>query len=232
MPLPAFAQEEVELGLPGVQVNVKVGGTKESAPAPQAARTPPPMRNVGADRFSIDFDMQAAESLRVLSPEGARVELWADDGSLVGEFDAPGEVKARPEQFYRVRVSAEGALVFDRKVELRRYHRTTLQARGPKAQVASVATSNEALVDFAALRAAVEAETFSDAKLAVVRSARGRLTVEQVGELLALFSFSADQLKLVEACKARLVDPENAPALASRFTFEADRAKLRALLAR
>lgn len=231
MPLSAFAQEEVELGLPGLQVNVKVGATPEPAAAPPPTRTPPPLSNVGADRFAIDFDMQPAESIRVLSPEGARVELWADDGSLVGSFDAPCDVKARPEQYYRVMVSAGGAVLFDRKVELRRYHRTTLQQRGaPKVQ--PPAATPDALVDFSALRAAVEAETFSDAKLTVVRRSRGRLTVEQLGELMSLFSFSGDQLALVEACKARLVDPEKAPTLASRLTFEADRAKLRALLAR
>ncbi len=102
----------------------------------------------------------------------------------------------------RVVMSANGGLIFNRKVELRRYYRTIVAFRGG-------GEVNET-VDFAALVAAVKAESFSAGKLDVVRTAEASLTVDQVGQLVGLLSFSAEKVKVVEITNQRLVDRQNA----------------------
>ena len=86
------------------------------------------------------------------------------------------------------------------------------------------------MVDFAALVEAVKAESFSDAKLDVVRTAEGGLTVDQLGQLVDLFSFSSEQVKVVEICNPRLVDRQNAFKLYSHFTFDSDKKQVKAIL--
>jgi hypothetical protein len=216
----------LQVQLPGVNMNVRV---TQAGDAPPTAPRPPPPQVVGAEAFDVAFDMQAQEALRLLSPEGAHAEIWADDGSYVGGFDLPTEVRAPAAQFYRVRVTANGVVVLDRKLELRRYFSTLVTARrAPSATVARPAP----VLDFAGLVEAVKAESFSDAKLDVVRTSEGGLTVEQLGQLIGLFSFSAEQVKVVELCQQRLVDRENAFKLYKHFTFDADKKKVKALLGR
>lgn len=232
--LSALAQDPemdgtVQVQLPSVSMSVRVNQAAD-APAAAPAPRPPPAQVVGAEDFDVAFDMQPQEALRLLSPEGAHADLWADDGSYVGGFDLPTEVRASPAQFYRVRLTANGVVILDRKLELRRYFSTIVTAR--RAPSAAAPRPAAPVLDFGALVEAVKAESFSDAKLEVVRSSQGGLTVDQLGQLIALFSFSAEQVKVVELCQGRLVDRENAFKLYKHFTFEADKKKVKALLGR
>jgi Domain of unknown function (DUF4476) len=93
-----------------------------------------------------------------------------------------------------------------------------------------VASIEAAMVDFPALVEAVKHESFSDAKLDVVRTSEGGLTVEQLGQLIDLFSFATEQVKVVEFCQQRLVDRQNAFKLYQHFTFDGDKQKVKALL--
>jgi hypothetical protein len=226
-----------EVQVPGMTVKLKVSGQpSEAAPPPnqgprQRAPKPPPVQVMGVDTFDIRFDMKPQETLRLLSPEGAHAEIWGDDGSYLGGFDVPCEVPARAGQFYRVVMTANGGLIFDRKVELRKYFATNVTMRGVTTTVTSQPSRRGGgMVDFAALVEAVKAESFSDAKLDVVRTSEGGLTVEQVGQLVDLFSFSVEKVKVVEITNARLVDRQNAFKLYSHFTFEADKKAVKAIL--
>jgi hypothetical protein len=87
-----------------------------------------------------------------------------------------------------------------------------------------------AMVDFAAVVEAVNAESFGDAKLDVVRTADGFFTVDQLGQLVDLFSFSDEKVEVVAIVKPRLVDPQNAFKLYSRFTFDDDKKRVKAIL--
>lgn len=227
-----------EVQVPGMSVKLKVTGQPSEAPPPpsqgprQRAPKPPPVQVMGADTFDIRFEMKPQETLRLLSPEGAHAEIWGDDGSYLGGFDLPCEVPARAGLFYRVVMTANGGLIFDRKVELRKYFATNVTLRGVTTAVVTSQPSRRGggLVDFPALVEAVKAESFSDAKLDVVRTSEGGLTVDQVGQLVDLFSFSAEQVKVVEITNARLVDRQNAFKLYSHFTFEADKKAVKAIL--
>lgn len=88
--------------------------------------------------------------------------------------------------------------------------------------------------DFAALRSAIEAEGFEAQKLGVLQTAlpTSLFTVAQVGALVDLFDFSSGKVKVVELCKPRIVDSQNAFQLYGHFSFESDKAKVRAILAR
>jgi hypothetical protein len=234
--LPALAQDPevdgtVQVQLPSVSMSVRVNQAVDApAPGPAPAPRPPPAQVVGAEDFDVAFDMQPQEALRLLSPEVAHADIWADDGSYVGGFDLPTEVRASPAQFYRVRLTANGVVILDRKLELRRYFSTIVTAR--RAPSAPAPRQAAPVLDFGALLEAVKAESFSDAKLDVVRTSQGGLTVDQLGQLIALFSFSAEQVKVVELCQHRLVDRENAFKLSKLFTFEADKKKVKAILGR
>ena len=229
-----------QVQVPGMSVKMRVRGAAEAGPPPnqgpqQRAPRPPPVQVLGVDTFALNFETHPAHTLRLLSPEGAHADIWADTGEYLGGFDLPAEVPARAGQFYRVVMSFNGALIFDRKVELRQYHRTNVLYRGAPVASTTVVVVNQpapsmGLVDFPALVEAVQAESFSDAKLDVVRTSEGGLTVDQLGQLVDLFSFAADQVKLVQATHTRLVDRQNAFKLYSHFTFDADKKKVKAIL--
>jgi len=238
--------QQVQVQVPGMSVKMRVNGAQplnEPAPPPnQQARQrgpkPPPVQVVGVDTFNIAFEMKPQETLRLLSPEGAHADIWADDGNYLGGFDLPCEVPAQAGQFYRVVMTANGGLIFDRKVELRKYFRTNVSFRNAAPAVVVVAPPPVvvqqqpayAMVDFPALVDAVKSESFGDAKLDVVRTSEGGLTVDQVGQLVDLFSFSSEQVKVVEICNQRIVDRQNAFKLYKHFTFDSDKQKVKAIL--
>ncbi len=220
-----------QVQVPGMSVKMRVTGQQLQEPAPppnqgprDRAPRPPPVQVVGVDTFELRFELKPQETLRLISPEGAHADIWGDDGSYLGGFDVPCEVPARAGQFYRVVMSANGGLIMDRKVELRKYYRTIVSWRGAPSAVVM------GLVDFPALVEAVKAESFSDAKLDVVRTAEGGLNVDQVGQLVDLFSFSAEKVKVVEISNPRLVDRQNSFKLYSHFTFDGDKKKVKAIL--
>ena len=237
----AFAQdvevETTEVQVPGMTVKMRVSPPPaqpldEPAPPPdqgprRRAPKPPPVQVIGVDTFDLGFEMKPQETLRMLSPEGAHADVWGDDGNYVGSCDLPCELPARAGMFYRVVISDSSGFVFDRKVELRQYYRTNVSWRGGGQRRNS---GGRGMVDFGALVEAVKAESFGDAKLDVVRTAEGGLTVDQVGQLVDLFSFSEEQVKVIEITNPRLVDRQNAFKLYSHFTFDSDKKKVKAIL--
>jgi hypothetical protein len=78
---------------------------------------------------------------------------------------------------------------------------------------------------YAGLVAAVRSGTYADDQLAAIRTAAGRnwFTVEQLGGLLDLMTYGSDQVKAVQICASKVVDPENAFALGSHFTYSSDK---------
>jgi hypothetical protein len=78
---------------------------------------------------------------------------------------------------------------------------------------------------FASLVGAVESGSYADDKLATVRAAASKnwFTIEQVGRLVDAMTYGSDQLTVVQICASRVVDPENAFALASHFTYSSDK---------
>ena len=224
-----------EMQVPAVKVKMRVSGLPQEAPpppnkGPRQRVPPPPGPPIGADTFDLRFEMQPKETLRLISPEGAHAEIWGDDGAYLGGFDVPCEVPARAGLFYRVVITANGGLIFDRKVELRQYFRTIVSFRGAVKEVNEAPRPRSGMVDFAALVEAVKAESFSEAKLDVVRTADASFTVDQVGQLIDLFSFSAEKVKVVELTQQRLIDRQNAFKLYSHFTFDGDKKQVKAIL--
>lgn len=84
-----------------------------------------------------------------------------------------------------------------------------------------------------ALKGAIQKESFSDNRLAVLRQAvpANYFLVSQVQQLLALYTFSADKLQAMRLLKPRVLDPENAFKLYDSFTFSADKEELGRILA-
>ena len=78
---------------------------------------------------------------------------------------------------------------------------------------------------FASLVAAVDDATYSDDKLNAIRSAAAKnwFTIEQVGRLVDAQTYGSDQVAVVQACAAHVVDPENAFALSPHFTYGSDK---------
>jgi hypothetical protein len=88
--------------------------------------------------------------------------------------------------------------------------------------------------DFNAVKAAINNASFSQEKLDALAMAKsGRFfTVDQVGELVELYSFPNDKVQAVELVKRNLIDPENGFKLLERFTFPSDKERVRKLLAK
>ena len=227
------ADTEAEVAVPGMKVKMRVDpgpapGAVTATPPRSRGPRPPPVQVVGVDTFDVRFELSPSNTIRLVSPEGAHADVWADDGAYLGAFDLPCEVPARAGQFYRVVMTLNGGLVFDRKVEVRPYNRTIVLFRGavlvPPPPIAI------GMVDFPALLEAVNAENFADAKLDVVKTSEGGFTVEQVGALVDAFNFSDEKLKVVEICQPRIVDRQNLFKLSGHFTFDSDKKKLKTLL--
>lgn len=84
---------------------------------------------------------------------------------------------------------------------------------------------------FASLVKAVQASAFGDDKVGAVRTAAAGnwFTIDQVGRLVDLASFGDDKVAIVSACRAKVVDPENAFQLGTHFSFSSDREKALAM---
>ncbi|MCC6337665.1 MAG: DUF4476 domain-containing protein [Myxococcales bacterium] len=243
--LSAYSQS-IDVHVNGLHAGVQVQGVEvEDAPAPAVVVQAPPPRVVGGDAFRVDYAMSGSARLVVASPEGLAAQVWSD-AALEGQFVVPFAFEGRAGQYYRVILSgADGAPVFDRKVLLAAWKQATVSlARAAPAPVVVVAPApvvvQQAPVapgmpasDFAALRAAVEAEDFSSDKLGVIRSAvdgGAALSCAQVGQLVDLLDMSSDKVQVVALTRGRLVDPGNGYSLLQRFTFSSDKEKVRRLL--
>ncbi|MBL8933239.1 MAG: DUF4476 domain-containing protein [Archangium sp.] len=240
----SFAQAEEEttttVSLPGLNVKVKtqLPADRAPAPAPAPARTQaPPPRTFGGEQFAIDYSPLGVpgSTIKVVSPEGALAEVWSDDGSLVTRSSVPFAFEGRGDQFYRViLVGADGALLLDKKFEVKRFLGGTLKSKGAPAPAPAAAPTAQGMADadFAALVEAVNDAGFGDEKLGVIETAANShvFTVEQVGKLVDLLSMSDEKVGVVERTKKKLVDRQNAFKLLEHFTFSADKERVRKLL--
>jgi hypothetical protein len=91
----------------------------------------------------------------------------------------------------------------------------------PPAPAAPVAMSQ---ASFASLLQVVNARSYGDDKVGAIRTAAAGnwFTIAQVGQLIDTMSYGADKVAAVKACAPRVVDPENAFALANHFSYGAD----------
>lgn len=230
---------DMSIRAPGMKVKVKSRAKSSGArPAEQSGTAQPPPRVVGTDAFNVRFEQMGDQKVRVLGPEGARVDAWSDDGEFVGSFTAPCSFQGRAGQFYRVIVSGpDQEVLLDRKVEVKSYYRTIVEVRASATPQVPAHPAppphghapRVAMADFSAVLAAVREESFASGKLDVLRMSAGAFTVDQLGQLVDELDHSSDKVKAVEVLRERLVDPRNAFKLLSHFTFESDKKKVKAL---
>ncbi|XXF77123.1 DUF4476 domain-containing protein [Myxococcaceae bacterium GXIMD 01537] len=85
---------------------------------------------------------------------------------------------------------------------------------------------------FKAISDAMDHETFSKDKLALLRDAasRNNFLVNHVRFMVQKFQFSSDQLEVVRILWPRTLDRENGFQLQSSFTFSSDKQKLREII--
>ncbi len=85
---------------------------------------------------------------------------------------------------------------------------------------------------FSALISAIRAQSFSDNKLSVIRSAAAEhhFVVGQVVKVLEQLSFSGEKLEVVRTLKSRILDRENHFKLYEAFTFSSDKKALERIL--
>ncbi len=102
----------------------------------------------------------------------------------------------------------------------------------PPPQPAGPVALNEA--QFSEILDAVQAESFEDGKLGVLRDATDYAwyTVAQVVRVLGAFSFGSGKLKALEIMAPQIVDPEHAFKIYGAFTFDGDKKKARKILRR
>lgn len=257
----AFAQtidvqvdgDEAAVMVPNVQINVRGSKAPPPPPAMDPAPAPAPAPNqpqqpavrvVGQDTFAVDYSPMGgpANTIKVLSPEGALAQVWNEAGQLEGSYAVPFNFQGRGNTYYRfILTMPDGQVVFDRKLEVKQYLFGSLRMKGAKVAV-QVAAQPVAVVaepagvisaaDFAALKKAVDDASFSDEKLGVVKTAaeHSGFTIQQVGELVDLMAHSSDKLGVVEVLNKRIVDRKNGFKLLSHFTFSGDKEKVQALL--
>jgi hypothetical protein len=74
------------------------------------------------------------------------------------------------------------------------------------------------------LLVAIDAASFSDDKLSLIRAAAAsnNFTISQTAAILEKLSFSSDQLEALALLRPRIVDPQNAAQLGSVFSFSSD----------
>ncbi|MBK7862934.1 MAG: DUF4476 domain-containing protein [Archangiaceae bacterium] len=223
---PALAQEELDtsISVPGMQVGMRA---KVSTSTASSGVSVDCASNNGIRPQMIKFS----------GLDGAKAQIYAEDGSLEGEYTLPFNFEGRGDTYYRFVVSSgDGRVLLDKKLEVKQYVgcAARLAAGGVEVRPQRQARAPMGMApdEFAALLAAVNAASFSDEKIGVVETAAANhwFTVDQVGQLIDAMSFSADKLKTLDRCRARLVDRQNAFRLLERFTFSADKQKAQALL--
>lgn len=239
----AFAQfdetveETTTIQVPGVKVKVKTQQVRSPgpAPAPAPARGQPPPRAFGAESFSIEYKAIGgavpASTIKVASPEGASAEVWTDDGTLAGSYSVPFNFSGRSGVYYRFILTAgDGSLLLDKKLEVRQFLGCLVTLRGAAPAAAVVHGMPDA--DFDALTAAVDEAGFGHEKLGVVESAAEQhvFSIEQVGKLVDLMGSSEEKVGVVERTRAKIVDRQNGFKLLEKFSFSAEKEKVRKLL--
>jgi hypothetical protein len=238
--LTAFAQDlpDLQIDVPGAQVKVRQKRDRAQGPAPAPAPSAmPPPTVFGAENFTIDYQPVGGapnRAIKVVSPEGASAQVWNEDGTLAGQFSVPFVFNGASDTYYRfILIAPDGQLLLDRKYEVKQFLGGTLRLRGARQMNAPPpVAAGCAESDFAAILAAIEQASFSEEKIGVVETAaQGNLfTIEQVGRMVDVMSFSAEKLKVVELTRGRIVDRQNAFKLLEHFTFSGDKQKAQALL--
>jgi len=78
----------------------------------------------------------------------------------------------------------------------------------------------------------VSAESFSDAKVRVVReaAATNHFRAEQVAKLLSAMTMEDDKLKALSSLAPKIVDPQNNFAIDGAFTFDSNKKKAEQIL--
>ncbi|MCU0696125.1 MAG: DUF4476 domain-containing protein [Myxococcaceae bacterium] len=234
----------VQVQVPGVQVQVNPGRTAPRAPAPApgpAARVQPPPRAFGGDAFSIEYGPLLGvpgSAIKIVSPEAATAEVWAEDGTLAGTFSVPFLFQGRSEQYYRfILVGQDGLLLLDKKFQTKQFIGGLIKYRAAapapaQAQAVAAAAQGMAEADFEALVNAVNDAGFGHEKLGVIDTAAQShfFTIEQVGKLVDLLGSSDEKVGVVEKTRKKIVDRQNGFKLLEHFSFSADKEKVRKLL--
>ncbi len=85
---------------------------------------------------------------------------------------------------------------------------------------------------FAQLEASINAEPFPQNKIGVLRTAAqgAYFTCAQVGQLVDLYAFPDDKVRVVALTRSGLVDPQNAFLLYGHFAFPNDKERVRRIL--
>lgn len=237
---PDTVEETTTIQVPGMKLKVKTQTQRTGpspAPAPAPARSQPAPRAFGGDAFAIAYSPMGvtASTIKVVSPEGALAEVWAEDGTLAGSFSVPFNFEGRGDTFYRfILTGPDGALLLDKKFETKRFLGGTLKQLGAVVPASAPAPAAQGMpaADFDALVEAVNDAGFGNEKLGVIETAAEShvFSVEQVGKLVDLLSMSDEKVGVVERTKKKLVDRQNAFKLLEHFTFSADKERVRKLL--
>ncbi len=106
-------------------------------------------------------------------------------------------------------------------------------AFGGVAAAPAVAAGPSAMTSaqYASLKSAVAAESFSSDQVNLVKSAAAgnHFSIQQVGGLMDEVSFASDKVAIAEACASKVVDPQNAYQLNEHVDFSSDKDKVQAL---
>jgi hypothetical protein len=197
--------------------------------------------STGAYDLRYQSSADGSTALQVLSPNGARCDVWQDARSK-GSFTVPFSTPLRPGRFYRFVVTFADGSVFDQSLEARSGMLGQLWIKGPTAGPVAVAPSYAPVpagpmgmgpADFASLKRAVKAESFGDQQVDLIGTAAQSswFTVAQVGELVDLLSFSDAKVRVVELTARKLLDRQNAFQLLGHFTFSSDKDRVKEILA-
>jgi len=241
----------VETTAEQVEALVAEAKDEEADSAPSVAESLPPLVDPDPDAAS---DEPGSLSVSELSPltgavwvDGEALKYGAGSRAFVAPGLSPGQ--------HTVRIENNGRPYHDGPMEIRGDQNTrcvlvyegltwapschyttpaltevnqtlaTLSAGTSATASAPAAPAGMDASGFAALRGAVEAESFSSDQLALIRSAasKNRFTIDQVGQLMDPLFSDSDKVDVVRLLADRVVDPENAALLAGHVSFSTDK---------
>lgn len=212
-----------------------LGGTSAAGePTDPLARAQALLAEARAETRSIDELLDAADNRSVqreLHRKTARMEQIYDElatllpvaGELSWQVDAPdGGV--------HVQVGAGGLSLSVSDAGTRMGG--DLSAAVDDAVATAPAAVSE--VELVAILAAIDGESFSDGKLAVLRSAAADrwFTADQARRVIEAFTFGNDKVTAGTVMFPRIVDPANWYRVYDAFDFESDKEKLRRAVGR
>ncbi len=231
-----------------INVNIDDGGDEEEAPAPKTKASV--SSSVKGNDFKLSYTTHPGGKtlIKVVEPAGAKGRVLNGATVVKGNTDIPFTATVEGDNFYKVEVFCPGG-TWNKSIEAKEGMEARLEVacpanmtmemnvnitekpakKQPAAEPAPKTSKTMSASQFQSLVGAIEAESFADGKLRVLKdAAQGNFfTSEMVGKIIDLYDFAGNKVDAGVICYPKVVDKENFYTVYSHFDFDSSKDELK-----